>query len=414
MENIIINYHATFSKTSGISEAARANFDALKDSFFTVNSINYIEKDKLFNRESKVLSDINNCKTINIYHININDISRFLLNNTITQSPSIYNIAYWAWEFNKLPKDYVDLISLFDEIWVPSSFCQNIFASYSFKPVIKIPHLIEAVIIEENNPKVELKIKDKFVFLSIFDALSTPERKNTDGLIDCFLESFSSNPNVILVLKTFNLEKNKLLHKRLIEKTKKHNSIILINENYTKKELIQLIDSCHCYVSLHRAEGFGLTLAEAMLRKKIVIGTAYSGNLEFMNNQNSFLIPYQLKTMNNDSGFIKKDYQYAEPDIENTKKILNFVCDNYKEIEDIRRNAKQTIESFFNKKNIGVLMNSRLEKISFLIKDRNDTNLRSEYNNLLTENIRLKKNIQKFEKNILIKLTSLLKFKKNK
>ncbi|MFA9194523.1 glycosyltransferase [Flavobacterium sp. FBOR7N2.3] len=410
MENTIVNYHATFSKTSGIAEAARANFTALKDSYFTVNQINYSQSKSQFIKENNnLVIDIDD-KIINIYHININDIPCYLLNNKIPRSASIYNIAYWAWEFHKLPDEFIELLALFDEIWVPSSFCQNVFATYSFKPVIKIPHLIETIEIEESKPKI--KLQDKFVFLSIFDSLSTPERKNTDGLIQCFLDTFSNNPNVVLILKTVHLEKNKRLHRKLTEQTKNHNSIIIINENYTKKELIQLIDSCHSYVSLHRAEGFGLTLAEAMLRNKIVIGTGYSGNLEFMNNQNSFLVNYQLITKDKDSGFIKQGYQYAEPDIENSKKVLNFVYDNYNNLEDIKLNAKRTIQNSFSKKTIGDLMLSRLSKISSFMKEGN-INL-AKNNDLITENIRLKNNIKKYEKNIIIKLKAILTSKTNK
>ncbi|MFA9192261.1 glycosyltransferase [Flavobacterium sp. FZUC8N2.13] len=411
MENTIVNYHATFSKTSGISEAARANFTALKSSRFTVNQINYIEnKRQLIREHNNVLIDIDQ-KTINIYHININDIPSYILNNKIRTLPNTYNIAYWAWEFNKLPEEFVSLISLFDEIWVPSSFCQNIFTSYSFKPVVKIPHLIESIEIEESKPKIELQ--NKFVFLSIFDSLSTPERKNTDGLIQCFLDTFSTNPDVVLILKTVNLEKNKRLYKKLTEKANHHNSIILINENYTKKEIIQLIDSCHSYVSLHRSEGFGLTLAEAMLRNKIVIGTGYSGNLEFMNAQNSFLVPYQLITKDEDAGFIKKGYQYAEPDIDNSKKILKFVYANYNNLEDIKLNAKQSIENSFSKKAIGDLMNSRLAKISSFMKERSNVNL-AKNSELITENIRLKHDIKKYEGNIIIKFKTILKSKTQK
>lgn len=400
MENITINYHATFSKTSGISEAARANFSALKDSAFILNQINYVENKRQLIREGGHLQDSITDKTINIYHININDIPCFLLNNDIIIASKTYNIAYWAWEFNKLPENFINLLPLFDEIWVPSSFCQNVFASYSFKPVIKIPHLIERIEIEQSKPKIELQ--DKFVFLSIFDSLSTPERKNTDGLIKCFLDTFSANPNVVLILKTVNLEKNKRLHQKFIEQTKDHKSIILINEDYTKKELIQLIDSCHSYVSLHRAEGFGLTLAEAMSRNKIVIGTGYSGNLEFMNNQNSFLIHYQLMTQDKDSDFIKQGYEYAEPDIENSKKVLKFVYDNYTDIEHIGLNGKQTIENSFSKKKIGDLMCSRLQKISAFIAEKEGDFLIKK-NALIIENIRHQDKIKKSEKKIIFK-----------
>lgn len=149
-----------------------------------------------------------------------------------------------------------------------------------------------------------------------------------------------------------------------------------------------------------------------MLRNKIVIGTGYSGNLEFMNNQNSFLVNYQLITKDKDSGFIKQGYQYAEPDIENSKKVLNFVYDNYNNLEDIKLNAKRTIQNSFSKKTIGDLMLSRLSKISSFMKEGN-INL-AKNNDLITENIRLKNNIKKYEKNIIIKLKAILTSKTNK
>ncbi|MFA9188289.1 hypothetical protein [Flavobacterium magnesitis] len=175
MENTIVNYHATFSKTSGIAEAARANFTALKDSYFTVNQINYSQSKSQFIKENNnLVIDIDD-KIINIYHININDIPCYLLNNKIPRSASIYNIAYWAWEFHKLPDEFIELLALFDEIWVPSSFCQNVFATYSFKPVIKIPHLIETIEIEESKPKI--KLQDKFVSYPYLIHLAHPKGK---------------------------------------------------------------------------------------------------------------------------------------------------------------------------------------------------------------------------------------------
>jgi hypothetical protein len=162
MKKIVLIYHATFSKTSGISEAARANFSALEDSSFIIKQINYIEnKGQLIKENLHLIDDINDI-TINVYHVNINDIPSFLLNNSIPISSNIYNIAYWTWEFNKLPEEFIDLLPLFDEIWVPSSFCQNIFASFSFKPVIKIPHLIESIEVKENKPKIKHPRKKKY------------------------------------------------------------------------------------------------------------------------------------------------------------------------------------------------------------------------------------------------------------
>lgn len=409
MQNTSINYHGTFLKTSGISEATRSNFEALLAVNLKPNKINYIQNQSQFIYDSKNVSNIPNESIINIYHININDIESFLIDNTLTFNQNTYNIAYWAWEFNILPEQFIPLISLFDEIWVPSSFCQNVFSSFSFKPVIKIPHSI--TLTNSNEDPININLEGKFIFLSIFDSLSTPERKNTDGLINCFLESFKGNPEIVLILKTVNLEKNKRLNKKIHQLIECHPSIILINDEYSKQKLTQLIDLCDVYVSLHRAEGFGLTMAEAMLREKIVIATAYSGNMEFMSTQNSFLVDYELKTKTQDDGFLKQGYQYAEPNLNDAKELLKDIFENKNSKKDISFRAKKTIETYFSKDHIGLLMQKRLEKISLFMIENNNENKYS--NNLMViENIFFKNQLKKNEKKITKKISNFFNFKR--
>jgi glycosyltransferase involved in cell wall biosynthesis len=83
-----------------------------------------------------------------------------------------------------------------------------------------------------------------------------------------------------------------------------------------REQLHSLLNECQIYISLHRSEGYGLTLAEAMALGKPVIATGYSGNMDFMNSENSILVPYDLVSVGDDAFPYSKDARWAQPDIE--------------------------------------------------------------------------------------------------
>jgi len=105
-----------------------------------------------------------------------------------------------------------------------------------------------------------------------------------------------------------------------------------------KNDILSLIASCDCYVSLHRTEGVGLTMAEAMYAEKPVIATGYGGNTDFMNSNNSFLVKYKKTKLEKDYGPYKKGNFWAEPDVENASSIMKNV---FKDKEMARRVGKK-------------------------------------------------------------------------
>ena len=141
--------------------------------------------------------------------------------------------------------------------------------------------------------------QSSFVFLFIFDLSSTLERKNPLGLIAAFRHAFRRQENATLILK---------VHPRRTpprgplsaQKSSEEGGAIVIDQSLPRGELNGLIAACHCYVSLHRSEGLGLTIAEAMMLGKPSIATAYSGNLDFMDEDNSLLVGYDLVEVESD------------------------------------------------------------------------------------------------------------------
>ncbi|MEK0196260.1 glycosyltransferase, partial [Microcoleus anatoxicus] len=149
--------------------------------------------------------------------------------------------------------------------------------------------------------------EDKFIFLFMFDIGSGFERKNPLATIEAFKRAFGkSNDDVLLIVKYRPHPLFLHLQAQLKAQAEDWPSIQFIEGDLKKEELHALVDNCNCYVSLHRAEGFGLTMAEAMYYGKPTIATAYSSNIEFMNVGNSFPVKYELVKTTQDYGLYPK------------------------------------------------------------------------------------------------------------
>ena len=101
-------------------------------------------------------------------------------------------------------------------------------------------------------------------------------------------------------------------------------SIIYKEEMLRRPELLALMNKADCYISLHRSEGFGLTIAEAMALGKPVITTAYSGNLDFTHVNNSFLVKYKMLKHEVDLSVLPKNNYWSEPDTDHAAELMKF------------------------------------------------------------------------------------------
>lgn len=124
-----------------------------------------------------------------------------------------------------------------------------------------------------------------------------------------------------------------------------------------------MIYNCDCYVSLHRSEGFGLTMAEAMFYGKPVIATPYSGNMDFMNVGNSFMVKFKLMSTDQNYGPYPKGSVWANPDVENAASLMRYVFDNPKIAQQVGETAASTIKSILSPQAIGGKIKERLDFI---------------------------------------------------
>jgi glycosyltransferase involved in cell wall biosynthesis len=253
----------------------------------------------------------------NLVWINPDQLAEFACTMGPAYFDGRYTVGNWAWETDRLPGELAARSDLVDEIWVPSEFTRAaVTASVPDKPVFAFPHPIITPAIDHAHTRDDLGMPPGFVFLFAFDFLSTIARKNPLGLIEAFRRAFRPCEGTHLVLKSINASLRVLDAERLRLAAEDRPDIVLIDRCVGSGELSAMIAMSDCYVSLHRAEGFGLTIAEAIALGKPVIATGYSGNLEFMDDETGYLVPYEMTTVGPGAAPYYADGRWAEPDLD--------------------------------------------------------------------------------------------------
>lgn len=239
-----------------------------------------------------------------------------------------YNIGYWYWELARIPQEWKYVGKIVDEIWVNTEFVAQSMREICPK-VIKIPFGVEFDVEALVSSRATFGLPDdKFIFLCSFDFNSSLDRKNPKAVIDAFLKAYpSDSDNVILAIKSINGAPHNPALAELKKYTISFKHIVYLDEYLNGAEMRSLLAVSDCYVSLHRSEGLGLGLAESMYLGKPVIATAYSGNMEFMNEDNSCLVPFELIPVERDQYLGWEGQVWADPNVEMAaelmKKIVN-------------------------------------------------------------------------------------------
>jgi glycosyltransferase involved in cell wall biosynthesis len=274
-------------------------------------------------------------------------------------------IGIWSWEIEAINEDFLNGSIYLDEIWFISEFARNGMKDYLEKRninsyVLNIPIPAKKLeYIEENNTKsIVLKFFKKncletknYIFFN-FDFLSDVERKNPEDLIKVFniVKERQGNQNLKLLIKTINGNLRPEELKKLKSFAILNDSITIIDDTWDKEFLDFVIGNAKIYISLHRAEGFGMGLAEAMSRGIPVMGTGYGGNLEFMDDSNSLLINYSLQKIerNSNKSYFDSGGRWAVPEIDDAVDKLTYGLENESVLANIALAGQKTILNNFS------------------------------------------------------------------
>lgn len=297
---------------------------------------------------------------INIWHINMHEFFIAYKKFGKDKFDNRYNIAFWLWEMQEFPKEWIPMINILDEIWTPSEFISATIRKYTDKPVVTMPYALEAPYEEKYNRSYFNLPEDKFLFLMMYDTNSNSERKNPDAVINAFKKAFKDDSNVALVIKVGHCDKE-LLDK--FNRDLRGFNYIIIDKRFSKVEVNSLIRSCDVFVSLHRAEGFGLVLSEAMLLGVPTVATKYSANVEFQNEDVACMVGYELKPIGKTMWPYKKSYLWADPHIDEAKEYMIRLKNDKEFYSDKKEKAQKYIEEILCIKNISDKIKSNIKRI---------------------------------------------------
>lgn len=286
-----------------------------------------------------------------------------------------YNIGYTVWETDKLPKHWPDCIRAIDHLMVP---CKNNVELFSLKegPKVSIvPHLPEFLLSdiqnsETNNFRAKHNIAENdFVFYNINSW--TPRKAMKETLL-CYLRAFTEKDNVCLILKT---DETGMDFKQGITHTNKSTrsmvdeiltpfdeppKVVLIDHTIPEEELLELHFVSDCFYSLTHSEGWGLGAYGAAALGKPVIITGWGGQTDFLPEQLSYLVDYNLEKvierLNWESYTADQSWAYAESN--SAIEHLQHVFHNQDEARvKGAKLAEYIADEFSNKKIVDQLVN---------------------------------------------------------
>lgn len=257
----------------------------------------------------------------------------------VAESSTIAAVPYW--ELESLPPGWAEYLSSLDVILAPSDFIAEAVraAIEEFTDagvVLSFPQAVEPPLhVRPDRERWFGRRASSTVFLSSFDLLSEPLRKNPQGVLAAFETTSQGRDDMTLALKVGHHAANEITSREyasLRARAQADSRILIIDEVLTDAEMWSLLASADAYVSLHRAEGLGLGMMESMSLGTPVIGTGWSGNLDFMDKTNSILVPYRLvpvsAEMNAAYTSLAGSAWWAEPDIGEASRAMRAIADN--------------------------------------------------------------------------------------
>ena len=307
----------------GLGVAARQMLRALESAGVPTSTVTY-------DRTSSQQSATSDGSTDRPYHFNLllivpDQLPLFVADVGVEFFQGHHNIGLWYWESDVMKENQLAAFDHVDEVWAATSYLHDAFASARRVPVSVVPSpLVFEPPSDVSSARRRLGLDDRFTFLFSFDFLSVVERKNPLGLLAAYRRAFGRDDGTRLILKSINGDVFPRDKERIAAAVADHDDVELWDRMLPAEDRLALVAAADCYVSLHRAEGLGLTMAEAMAVGTPVVATGYSGNLDFMDDRSALLVPYDLIDVGPGHHYPAHGH-WADPDLDAAAALMTSV-----------------------------------------------------------------------------------------
>jgi len=300
---------------------------------------------------------------IRIFHINGDEVERVIaaFEERGNNFAAGYNIVVPAWELPAYPKEWALQLRRFDEVWALSRFIAESLATAG----VPSHYVGQAVEFEPGPylPRRHFGIRESaFVLLNFFDLSSYSSRKNPDAALALFEKIRSVDPfrDVQMVLKVKNREHDA---EEWAAELKRDEQIKVIATPLDTFGVKSLINACDCFVSLHRSEGFGRGLGEAMALGRLALGTGWSGNVDFMTAENSLLVHYEMIKLKRDDYPHWRGQSWADPSVDHALALLRPVLADPARGRAISERGQAEVLRSHGNRAVGLRILARLQQI---------------------------------------------------
>lgn len=283
---------------------------------------------------------------LQVFNVNADQMPQVVEHLDPVLRPDAYRIMVPFWELESLPDAWLGAFDLVDEVWAPTRFIQATLARKVAKPVLRMPLLLHFDTPPAPDRGQFGLPEDRFLFFFGFDYFSFIERKNPMAVLRAFKQAFrgrGNSPKVGLVLKTLNAEIVPEKGRDLRDALREDPDVTLIERTLTRDETLQLIGSCDAVVSLHRSEGLGLLVAEAMALGKPVIATDYSATTELVSARTGWPVDYKLVSVEEGEYPFHEDQVWADADVTHAAWQMRRVFEDRAEAERRAQAARRRL-----------------------------------------------------------------------
>ena len=303
---------------------------------------------------------------VNLFCVNGDEAARVIETVGRKAFDGAYNIIYPAWELARYPEPWAKVLRQFDEVWAPSAFIQAAIAGVVSKPVVHMPLAVDLKLSAFLGRRHFGIPEDAFVVLFFFDFSSFADRKNPSAVLQAFERLAARRPDAQIhcVIKSRGGADadaaQTALEDRLAALAPRAQAIY---GDLADNEIKNLVRVCDVFVSLHRSEGFGRGMAEAMAMGRPAIATGYSGNLDFMTPQTSLLVDYDLVPVAKGAYPHGDGQVWAEASPEHASRLIEKLLDDPAEARAMGQRARRHIRQNFSVRAIGQRYIERLREI---------------------------------------------------